>query len=152
MAGVRLSVDARARLKLLVGFTRGCYPNDRIERDTIIDWAISNYAPLDYDVVWNGKCYALQHRDCGFVAVRAATMLGHARHGCETTESTLDMQARAGGNDGQTGEAGVSGPSPTLDESTLEIDETAEPEVRPNRGEPVPVRGSEESVPLESSR
>lgn len=121
MAGVKLTAEAKARLKLLTGFCGGYYPNEAIDRDTVIDWAISSYAPLDCDVVWNGKNYAVQCRVCGFAALREATMLRHLRQGCESPESTLDMPARAGENEAGDDEPSISGLGPVPDESTLDI-------------------------------
>ena len=126
MAGVKLAADARARLKLLVGFYRGYYSNDTIDRDIVIDWAISHFAPLDHDVVWNGKNYALQCRACRFVAVRAATMNRHIREGCEPSGLTLDIQARAAANEARNGHSGVETRAEAGDESTLDIDEGTE--------------------------
>lgn len=126
MAGVKLSPDAKARLKLLVGFHRGYYPSDAIDRDTVIDWAISSYEPRDCWVTWNGKNYALQHRNCGFVAVRATTMLRHLRQGCEGTGLTLDIEALAAPNQAGKGDAGAETLGRAGDEFTLDMDEGTE--------------------------
>jgi hypothetical protein len=123
MAGVKLPPHARARLKLLVDFYVGYYPKDKIDRDTVIDWAISNLEPLDCSVVWNGKNYALQHRDCGYVAVRPRTMLRHFREGCESGESTLDIRAQAAEQDARNVEPGVLAQPEGPDELLLDIRE-----------------------------
>src|SRR5688500_8013095 len=99
MAGVMLSADAKAKLKLLVAFYGGYYPNDQIDRDTVIDWSIADRQPLDWNVIWNGKNYALECRVCGFVGVRASTALRHLRRGCEPADSTLDIAAGPSEND-----------------------------------------------------
>jgi hypothetical protein len=126
MAGVKLSADARLKLKLFEGFYKSYNPNDDIGRDEIIDWAIAHYAPQDLDVVWNGKNYALQCRGCGFVAVRGTTMVRHLWQDCESTKSTLDSRARTSEMEARTGDSGVQTRGEAGSGSTLDIDEGTE--------------------------